>query len=442
MAKKVLVVTHDFPPIGEAGSCLRVVKFLKYLHNSELEFMVLAPDREKSTSWTVQKSSSSVLMSDVPPGVKVFRTRKIKVPPGPDASELMNGAAGRTKRKMSLLELLKRLLKASRITSLLFPDKEVLWGLTAVPKGVAICLTASIDVVYAVGPPISSIFIGAIIAFLTRRKLISDFKDERIGTRDYALQPALSKLLYRLSEAFIVWKSNKVIVVTQESLINFTRRYTRYPDKFVMIRNGADIDEIEYHLRNVEPSAVRKRTEKFVIFNAGGYSPGYRNAENFFRAIGMVFRKHPVLRDSVEIRFLGQGVRDLYGDVIDADENNLSPNIVELPLLERHEYIQQIKDSNLLILIQTLGFKSSVAGTFYEYWAAGEAPILLLGEESEMWHLLNDFHLGVASPHNDVNNIAGSLESMLLHPGSRERGALCPDRKILARQLENILVEL
>lgn len=409
---RILVVTYNFPPLGTVGGSIRVVKQIKYLSESGWQFAVLAPDRFKKGNWTVQPDSANLILHDIPKEVEVFRTKAWSIQTGSNSNSAANNHGSVFATRISYLKFfLNRFIKKWNLSAYIFPDSEIPWIFTAVPIAILKARQAKIDLVYAVSPPITSVVIGWLISLLTGKPLIVDYKDDRIGVGTYQSSPQLIRRLHQFVEHLIVQHAKYVISVTPSSLAGFQQRYPRENiNKFVLLPNGADLEEyksnnIQNHIDPILPKA------KFTIINGGGYAPTYRNASTFLRAVGLLLLKRPEFIDVLRIIFIGEGAALFYGKLL--EELRIEPIFEEVPTMGRQDFVALLKQADLLLLIQTLGYQTSVAGTFYEYWATGKAPIMIVGEQGDMWNLLNTHHLGVTVKHDDVQGITNAIEAYI-----------------------------
>jgi glycosyltransferase involved in cell wall biosynthesis len=440
--KRILVVSYTFPPLGAAGSSIRVVKHIKYLYQMGWQFWVLTADRAHSESWQTHNDSAWVLAPEIPPEVFICRTPALRIP----SSITLYPKRGiqRTSSRGKIVSILTSVRKKVRPATFIFPDVYVPWLLTAVPAGLRIVHKFKINVIYALSPPITAIVVAFLIACLTNLPLVIDFKDDRIGTRDFNNYPRFIQTLHNILERCIVKRAHTVIAVTPSSYKNFRQRYSNIPqDKFTFIPNGADLQEFTQIISTVVQSNNKDSNAKFVILNAGGYSPTYRNALSFLTALDNLLASRPELREIIQVRFIGRGAKLAYGDLV----TRLGNVFIEEPPMSRSEYILALHQANLLLLIQTLGYPTSIAGTFYEYWASGNAPILIIGEPGDMWDLLHTHHLGFALYHDDVDGIRSTIEMLVdAHlagqPIRRSTDGIEKyDRRLLARKLSDVLIK-
>ena len=71
--KTVLMLARAFPPFFPVGHSIRVVKFIKYLRESDWLPVVLTIDDQRQYE-TSRKTGSETLLSEIEPPVKIYRT--------------------------------------------------------------------------------------------------------------------------------------------------------------------------------------------------------------------------------------------------------------------------------------------------------------------------------------------------------------------------------
>lgn len=450
---RVLFLTYSFPPLGKAGGSIRVVKHIKYLHRSGLRFCVLTSDRSPFGPWNPQPNSADVLLEDVPSDVLIYRTPGWRIP----TSWLSTGqsltqqhkalSAGWKARIGKFTKSLLSRCRAGFLALFLFPDADIPWALITVPFGIYLVRQYKVDLVYAIAPPLSALVSGWLIALVAQKPLVVEYKDDRIGTEPYKALPVIVQRLHESLERTIVKRAQCVIAVTPSSLAGFRQRHMEEAAiKFVCIPNGADLEEYECLISQKATDEALRKENQFIILNAGGYVPLYRNATPFFEAIGLLLSTRPEFRDIIRIHFIGEGAHTFYGSVL--KRFGINDIFIELPIMGRREYIAALRRADLLLLVQTLGYPTSIAGTFYEYWAAGRAPIFIIGEPGDMWSLLHTHQLGFALHHNDVDGIRSTIEMLVdAHLAGRPirisaNGVEQYDRRYLASQLGDILTRV
>jgi glycosyltransferase involved in cell wall biosynthesis len=441
--KHVLVVSYTFPPLGTAGSSIRVVKHIKYLYQMGWRFWVLTADRAHSESWQTHSDSAWVLEPEVPADVSICRTPALRIPTS--VALYRRQGIQRASSRCKMASILTSVRKKIRPATLIFPDVYIPWLLTAVPAGIHLVRKAKLDVIYALSPPTTAIVVAFWISSLTKLPLVIDFKDDKIGTRDFNNYPRFIQTLHKILERYIVNRAHTVIAVTPSSYENFRQRYSDIPqDKFVFIPNGVDIQEFVRFTSTAVRSNDKDPNRRFVIINAGGYSPTYRNAVSFLKALDSLLEARPELRELIQVRFIGRGAKLAYGDLV----ARLGNVFIEEPPKPRGEYISALCQADALLLIQTLGYPTSIAGTFYEYWAAGRAPILVIGEPGDMWNLLHAHRLGFALHADDVDGIRSTIEMLVDAHIAGKPMRICAngieqyDRQFLARKLGQVFMKV
>src|SRR3990172_3617354 len=155
--KKVLMISHTFPPFCSVGHSIRVVKFVKYLPALGWLPVVLTIDDRKEYE-DHRKQGSETLSSDIPPEVLIYRTVA-----GEPSMELLEKERRWGQRNWLTAVIVKLLGGARRwaYRNLVLPDRRVGWLPFAVRQGRQIVRSAAIDVIFATCPPHSVSLVGA-----------------------------------------------------------------------------------------------------------------------------------------------------------------------------------------------------------------------------------------------------------------------------------------
>jgi glycosyltransferase involved in cell wall biosynthesis len=435
---KVLILARSFPPFRSTGGSIRVVKFLKYLPALGWLPVVLTID-DRMEYETTRKLGSETLLPDIPSLVHVHRT-----PSGEQslASIAKEQAMARQNWVAGILLRLRGAARRWATRTLLLPDKYITWLPFALPCGRQIIRQQAIDVIFTTCPPHSAAPIGALLKLLTRKPLILDFRDDWIDTPWHRSRPPASRLIDRRLEKWVVETADRIILVTEGSRESFLARYPHQAkDKFVLIPNGCDLEDF----RLIQPAPARPCSSDFTIVHAGllnDSSSWTRSPAALFEALRHIQQTQPELAQGLTMAFTGrlpEGNRRL------AENLGLSAMVKELGSLPREEYIRLLKGADLLLAINYEGFSTLIPGKIYEYWAAGNPPILLLSYPGAAQRLVERHQLGLVVPPDD----AGAIQEAILGIyRKREMGApirVSPagleayDRRVLAEMLAKTL---
>lgn len=326
MGGRVLVVTYYFPPSGGIGY-ERTLKYATYLPRWGWQATVLTV---KDAGYGLRDPEST---RRVPPDLDVVRTRSS------EPAKLRRGL-GRVTRSVTRFGRSDAGAKAdvaaasapaktgnagSRwvgrtwqavVTALFFPDAQLGWVPYAVRAGTAAVRRSGAQVVYSTSSPISSHLVGGLIARRTKLPWVADFRDPWIGNAFAPKLPRWQRPLQRRLERWIVRHAARVVFVSDEILDGYRARYPWAADRFTVIPNGYDLNDLVPHAVEEAPAAseaapaVVEETANDDISGRfklayGGSVYGEHELEIFLDGLELLLRRRPDLRDRLAVEFIG-----------------------------------------------------------------------------------------------------------------------------------------
>jgi len=231
--KKVLFITHNFPPAGGVG-VIRIVKFAKFLPEFGLQPIILT-----SNGYTAIEDQS--LLLDLPKNLEVHRVgysdpAKIKIP------------------------LLRSIWMYFLSPFFCFPDGRSLWMKNAYKEALDIIKKEKIDLIFSSSGPVSNHVLAYKIKQATGVKWVADWRDEWVIRPDQNVFPTpFHKMLALKWEKKIIAAADHI--TTALPLLNDYFRKMTDKHKFTGITNGfdpADFSELSY-----------QKTNEFKILHAG-----------------------------------------------------------------------------------------------------------------------------------------------------------------------------
>jgi glycosyltransferase involved in cell wall biosynthesis len=403
--KTVLMVTRVFPPFSPVGHSIRAVKFIKYMPKLGWLPMVLTVDDQKEYE-TMRKVGSETLLSEIEPGVKIFRT-----PAGEPSCEYLQKEQ-EYGRKNWLTGVIVKIFGGMRrwaFRNFFLPDRYITWLPYAVRRGRQIVLGEGIDVIFSTCPPHSAILVGAFLKLLTGKPLVLDFRDDWIDTPWYLSKPKMIRKIESMFEKWAVKTADKVILVTEWSREAFQDRYPTQPkDKFALVPNGFDLED--YDMLNSMAHSLHN--SKFTIVYTGSLNVSKvwgRSPVGLFQAIQKILQEHPKLGDDLDLIFAGN-IPEEFRQLV--DEMGLSDVIRVLGNLPHNKVPRLTKSADLLLAINYEGWATLIPGKIYEYWAAGGPPILLLSCVGAAAEFMDHHNLGLTVDPYDVDGIYRAILNM------------------------------
>lgn len=432
--RKVLIITHDFPPLG-GGAVLRAQKFAKYLPQFGWLPIIVTADIPVS----VEDKS---LLDELDSRIKIFRV------PSPEKFGIERGldnkasAGNIVKRKLfSNFFIIWRLLKNRILLNFFIPDRYMFWIPFAYKKCRQIIREEKIDVIYTSSPPISAHFIGYLLKRATKLPWVMDCRDLWLNHIIFAPKTFFGKLIGRRLERKFIFLADKVISATPPITEDFIYRYGRN-EKFITITNGYDKEVFDCcHESSYQQDTLRYKTkDKFTIVYTGSLS-NYQTPEYFLKAVVELFTEYSELRDNFEIIFAG-GIQQDYVAF---------PAIKFVGFLPYKESVNLICSADvLLLIIYESGISNSIlTGKIFDYIGACK-PILALIPSGAASDLIKNEKLGLVVSPKDIAGIKRSIfefynkwrEKKLYTEADYDKLSKSFDRKELTYKLSKILNEV
>lgn len=410
--RRFLMITYAFPPIGGAG-VQRPAKFAKYIGNYGWQPVVATVDHGSAPS------QDSSLADDLPENLIIERLPTLE--PGYGAASAMAEAGGGS----SLGAIAKRVLN-----SVVFPDRHVLWLLTAIKHGMRAAVRHGVEAVMVTAPPFSSMLLGAHIARRLSLPLVLDFRDEWSGYYVRGYQPGEKSVWSDVAAAVQRRLVNQAAAVTAASPAychRFLELYGGRPDKYKWIPNGYDAEDfLDY-----QPLPVpRDKGDLHLLYTGTVF--GVTSLEPLWRAMRIL---PPGIRKHVFVEVCGR----VAGDEV------AKPRIPGLRVAVRG-YMPHWKviermgqaDALLMTLADLPGSERVIPGKIFEY-AAARKPILAISPPGVASVLAESFG-GVRVPPAKPQALAGVIAKWLEKPPPlQETTPLQFERRRLTRLLAEAL---
>lgn len=373
--KKVLMVAHQFPPVGGSG-VQRTVKFVKYLRNFEWEPVVFT----RATGRMSLKDET--LFKDIPKGIKIIRSAAF------DFSEFPG-----------ILGIPGKILNRK----ILIPDGEFLWQFFGRHKAYSEVRDSHTDLIYTTSYPYSDHLLGLYL----KRKFpgipwVADFRDEwtkNPNIIDYKYGKFRTDVEKKL-ESEVLYNADRVIANTPFMMENFLIDRNELRDKFDVIPNGYD----EEDFRNL--SFKPPKNKRFTITYAG-LLYGRRKPDRFFEAAGKLLSQKGIPKNRFRIRLIGNFKMQHLFNLL--SKNGLEDVAEVLPYMKHHESIRQLLKSDALLLVAGEGEEAFYLGKIFEYMYTGRPILAVVPERGAAADLIRNSGTGLVAETTDTNAIAENL---------------------------------
>jgi glycosyltransferase involved in cell wall biosynthesis len=400
--KKVLMVAHQFPPVGGSG-VQRSAKFAKYLPLYGWEPVVLTRDEGKM----VLRDES--LLKELPEDIEIIRT------PAYD---------------LTVLPWIFNKVGKFIAWKILIPDGEVLW----MKKAVRTCLerieAGDIDVLYTTSSPYSDHLLGLEVKNHHPDLIwLADFRDE------WTNNPYLIDKPHRPSRMKKEREMEKEVLKIADVLVTNT---PIMKENFVRLNPGLDLETRMHVIPNgfdtedFEDLRQKKiKNSQFTITYTGALY-GRRKPDLVLEAVGNLVRKGKIQKDSIRIRFIGSFKHDVLKNLI--KKNGLEGSVDTIDYMEHGECLKHMMASDAMLLIEGGGPGSEAfyTGKIFEYIQTNNPILAIIPENGAAAMLIRDTRTGIVCEWSDVEAIEKGFLDMYKSWEKDER-IIDPDYEELAR---------
>ncbi|MGD1876734.1 MAG: glycosyltransferase [Kiloniellaceae bacterium] len=393
---KVLIVSWFFPPSNTIAA-VRLGKLAKHLAGSGIDLRVLTGRNppyaqtlplEIDDGWIVRTSWWDV---NAPPrlAMRMLARRRPASPATTPAAAPAPGAQKPSGLRSRLSHLYELLLN--------FPDRFVGWMPAARSAGVDLAGKWRPDIIFASGPPFTTLLVGYLISRASGIPLVVEFRD-RWSDDPYYPPPKWRRKLEAWLETRIVRHASALTTVSEPWAATFRERFAK---PVVVIANGYDEEDFKGRTGEGWPDPAVLR-----IVYTGGIYPGYRDPSPLFAAIARL----PQPGNAVEVHFFGS---DPAAVTTLARAQGVEANVKIHSQISHAEALDKQLSADVLLLMQwdDPREQGNVPGKFAEYLGA-RRPILVLGLANGVpATVVRERSAGAAS--TDPDALAEQLQSWL-----------------------------
>ena len=378
------MLSYHFPPLGGSGS-MRVLRLTRYLPSFGWKPVVV------SVAGGGREPRDPALLGQVAPEVEIHRVPCLE----PDD---FSDSWSHPRQKV-----VRNLFKT--LDFLLFPDDRALWIGPAARQAERLARELKPAVLWATGPPFSTMVAALKVHRRTGLPLVLDFRDDwtgfnsRFRTRKPARQAREEEL-----EGQCLQAASAVVSVTPGIVEALRRRRPANlpPERFHLLPNGFD----PAHFADL---GGRRPSERFRIVHAGSLY-ATRSPGPFLEGLRRwLAASPPQRRQEVEVRFLGRLDPSLES-LLDAPD--LRGVVSRVPFLPHSEALASIREADALLLIvdQVEKAEEIYTGKVFEYLGSSRPILALLPPTSPLADLLRESGVGMLAPPEDPEAAARLLE--------------------------------
>lgn len=351
----VLVLAYYFPPMGLSG-VQRVAKFVKYLPDYGWHPTVI------TSGPTLYYAEDQSLLNEVQSaGISILRTA-----PSARVQKLIEAGTVTMPR-----ERVRRAL--SKMSSTLFvPDNKQKWARKALELAREVISQHPIDVIFASGPPFSTLMAGARLSAESGIPFVADYRDLWFGNQFHAYPTLWHKHKHKQYEHETLARASRITVTNRKMKEYLIATYKHLDFRDVaIIPHGWDKEDFPDRSALAPFNTASKHDRPMRLTFTGTFYDVVTPLP-LFKAVRKLRKERPDLR--LELHFAGM-LREEYRRK--AKRYHIDDIIVDHGYLPHRESVELLTNSDVLWLMlgNTRNVDSWSPAKFYEYVGTGK-PIL------------------------------------------------------------------
>jgi glycosyltransferase involved in cell wall biosynthesis len=402
--KNVLIISYFFPPLGGPG-VQRIAKFVKYLPDFGWNPIVLTVKNIEYIAYdkTLEKEVKKA---------EIHRTESLDL-----MRFLYLFEKIRSKPEKRIYETADTKLR-NRLRDIFPIDPKIGWSPFAVKKGIDICRTKKIDLIFATILPYTSSLVGYQIAKQGNLPLILDYRDLWQGKPDISY---CSKWHFRFSN---YWEK-KMLTYSSHNIMNTKRANEKiqplYPaipkSHFSVLYNG--FDKQDFQQKN------SRKTNQLITFTYTGGFYGERTPLYFFQAVREL-QQAGKLAANIRFRFVGNYLKSIYEMA-----EKIDGCIEFIPQVSHQKCIEYLLASDFLLLfIAKRNSEIVIPAKLFEYLAANKPILAMLPLQGEAAELIRELKAGLLTEIDDVEQIKKYILQLCNLPKEKRDTFQFPAEKI------------
>lgn len=428
--KKVLIFTYYWPPAGGAG-VQRWLKFTKYLHDFNIEPIIITVD-EKQASYAQIDDSLNLEIKEIQRIIKTNSFEPLNIFSFFAGKKNVPYAGFANVNKKTTMQTISRFIRGN----FFIPDPRKGWNKYALKEADTLIKEENIDTIITTGPPHSTHLIGRKLKKKYGLKWICDMRDPWTDIyyyKDLLHIPLVKKLDAKL-EKKVLSECDKIITVSsglKDIFVNKSEEINA--DKIHIIPNGYDECDFKTNDRNKN----NKLTVAYVGTMAEIYEPG-----PFFDA----FERSLQNGIPLELKLVGKVSPPILEEL---RNRSCSKEVNIVGQVAHEEAIRHMQSADILLLLipNTTDSKGILTGKFFEYLAA-KRPIIAHGPKNgDIDKILKHTMSGELFDFNDTGGMINKIESIykeyfLQNYSFQSRNIESYSRQNLSHELSKVILKL
>ena len=414
MDKKVLFIAYFFPPLGGSG-VQRTLKYVKYIGEFGIEPIIATVKSGHNYAYDYE------MLEEVPKDVKIYRSNSgeklylrkvIETVDKVLKKYRSNDCEICEEKSIAVVSDKESSIPREGIKTKIFryleynhyvPDTKIRWYKHAV-KDIKnrILKENDIDIIYSTSYPYTDHLIGLEIKKYTNKPWIVDLRDPWVGNKFiYERYGEKRKNKEREMEEEVIKNADLVINVTESISDEYKKRYPQYADKFTVITNGFDRDD----LKNI----TKVNEDKFTIRYTGILSEGL-SIDSFIRAVEELLEEDKELEKDISIEFTGFMPSEHNNIIL---KSNIKDKVTIRGYVSHGEALNLMASANInmIILPDEENSKGIYTGKIFDCILIEKPILAIMPVDGIAAKLINDNNIGKAVEHDDIEQIKIFIKS-------------------------------
>lgn len=351
---KALIITYYWPPAGGSG-VQRWLKFVKYLHNFDIEPIVYTVDNPNYPKEDVS------LLGEIPGAITVLKN------PIFEPTDLFFWTQKGLKKNDISNSVNNGLMTFIR-GNFFIPDPKIFWVKPSISFLQKYINQHQIDVIISTGPPHSMHLIAEKLSKTNKLKWIADFRDPwtDLYYNNAFKQMSFAKKKNKKLEERVLKKADVILTVSN----SLKKYFSKTAKRVEVITNGFDVEVLD--------NQPTKLDDKFSISYIG-LLPKQSNPIVLFTVLQNLCLENKDFKKNLKLRFIGDISEAVKTAIKHYDLSSSTDFVGYVPHQKAIEY--QKKSQVLLLLIPNVKKSAGIlTGKLFEYLTA-KRPILAIGPE-------------------------------------------------------------
>lgn len=376
MGRAVLMIAFHFPPAAMSSGHLRTLAFARYLPDSGWDPIVLSA-----------------------PAMAYPQTAPVRPDTIPDGCVVTRAFAIDAKRHLAIAGKYPGFLAR--------PDRWSSWWPAAVMQGVRLIRRHRVQAIWSTYPIMTAHCVAHSLHRITGLPWIADFRDPVASSASMVdRRSAASRQRW---EAKVLCAASKCVFTTPGTLRDYAKRFPTLhaAGRLAVIENGYD----ELAFSDLPTPERRQSGRPLVLVHSGFlYSQG-RNPVPFLTALAELKNANRIDPGDVRVILRGSRLEEEYAREI--RRLGLEEMVSLPPPVAYREALLEQAAADALLLFQGPEFDRQIPAKLYEYLRIGRPIFALVGNQGDTAHALRNIGGAELAPIDDVEGIAGKLDTFI-----------------------------